>query len=170
MINNSDLKRKIFTLAKNLAKMPKDAEYAIIVYEDGHVSPIITQKLFSGAIIPFRHNFHGIAIAVLHTHPVPRSAPSIADLNLLFNMSMYNTPAYLGTIYRSGDEAVLTLYIANKRIDPFIGRKILSESYIYEILNVRGGFRESFSDKQIYEQHKLFQKYGITIERYKFKL
>ncbi|MCS7364868.1 MAG: hypothetical protein NDF54_05460 [archaeon GB-1867-035] len=169
-INSRDLKFKLFSLAKKLAGMPKDAEYAIIVYEDGYVSPIISQGLFSGAIIPFRHVDHGFAVAVLHTHPVPRTAPSIADLNLLFNMSRHNTPAYLGTIYRSGSEVVLTLYIANRSVSPMEASLVLNESRVYEFLNVRGGFRESLSDKQIYEQHRLLQRLNISVERYRFKL
>lgn len=169
-VSSGDLKFKLFSLAKKLAGMPKDAEYAVIVYEDGHVSPIISQGLFSGAIIPFRHVDHGFAVAVLHTHPIPRTAPSIADLILLFNMSRYNTPAYLGTVYRGGGEVVLTLYVANRSVSPVEASLVLNKSRVYEFLNVKGGFREGFSDKQIYEQHRLLQRLNVSVERYRFKL
>lgn len=169
-IRDRELKAKLLSLAKKLAEMPKDAEYAIVVYEDGYISPILTQRLFGGAIIPFRDANHGFAVAVLHTHPVPRTAPSLSDLNLLFNMSMHNAPVYLGTIYKSENEMILTLYIANKRVDPVEATSILNRSRIYEFLNVEGGFREKFSDKQIYEQHKMLQRLGVSVERYRFKL
>ncbi len=169
-IPGGGFKRKLISLARDLARKPRDVEHAIVVFEDGWVSPIISQGLKYGTFIPLRNSIHGYAIAVLHTHPVPRTAPSIADLNLLFSMSMFNTPVYLGTIYRGDDEVTLTLYIANRRINPVEARAILSESYVYEVLNIEGGFKEDLSDKQIYEQQILLQKFGISIERYRFKL
>ena len=170
MIIGGDLKVKLFSLAKKLGGMPRDAEYAIVVYEDGHISPIISQRMFSGAMIPFSVAGHGVAVAVLHTHPVPRTAPSLTDLNILFNMAIYNVPVYLGTIHRGEDEITLTLYIARRPINPEEARKVLRESYIYELLNVREGFKKEVSDKQIYEQHKMLQKLNISIERYRFKI
>mgnify|MGYP000265220665 CR=1 FL=1 len=165
-ISGKRLKEKLFPLAKKLAKMPKDAEYAIVVFEDGYISPIISQKYYAGALVPVKDFQHGYAIAVLHTHPLPRVTPSLADLRLLIIMSMYNIPTYLGTIYKENDKVIFTLYIANRSINTSEARLILNKSYIYEIIHRRYGFKEEISEKQLREQHRFLQKFGISIERY----
>ena len=72
-IPGGGFKRKLISLARDLARKPRDVEHAIVVFEDGWVSPIISQGLKYGTFIPLRNSIHGYAIAVLHTHPVPRT-------------------------------------------------------------------------------------------------
>jgi len=164
---SSEIKVKVLEVARKLAKMPKDSEYAVVIFEDGYITPVMTQHFRARAIVPLRSHKHGFTVAIAHTHPLPRTTPSLADLRALFAMAIHNTPVYLATVYRGKDEITITLYTATRRIDPAEIRSILQDAYVYEVLHVYRGSR--ISEKQVREQHIALQKYGIKIERYRIK-
>lgn len=161
-----DLHRVILDLARKLAELPKDSEYSIVIFEDGYVTPIISQKDFTKTIVPIMDREHGHAIAILHTHPLPRFAPSLADLRSLLMMSVYNVPSYLVTVYREDGRAVVTLYIAKNKIDLDQAEYILRSSYVYELLHAYRGFSNELSEKQLHEQYTFLRDLGIVVERY----
>lgn len=165
-----DIKRDVLAKVKELTRMPKDAEYAVVIFEDGYATPVITQKMFHGAVIPFMLPGHGVARAVIHTHPVPRFAPSIADLKVLLAMAEYRTPAYLATVYSEGEEAVATIYTAKERVPGLEAAKVLEGFLKYEDANILLDFKESLSHKQAWEQHAVLERLGITVEKYRFKV
>ncbi len=164
-----EVKSVILRVARELARKPADVERAVVIFEDGYVTPEITQHLRSRTLVPFRSQEHGLAVAIVHTHPLPRSAPSLADLWALCIMSTNRTPAYLATVYSSGEGSVVTIYIAKRRLHPQEIREIIRKSYLYELLNVRFRFAPEISEKQIREQHRILQEHGIVVERYVFR-
>ncbi|RLF14599.1 MAG: hypothetical protein DRJ66_05755 [Thermoprotei archaeon] len=161
-----DLRGRLLNLAKELARLPKDSEYSLVIFEDGYATPIITQGRFAETVVPIKDLEHGHAIAILHTHPLPRIAPSLADLRSLLIMSTYNVPSYLGTVYRKDDKIIVTLYIAKRKISLGEVEHILRSAYVYELLHAYRGFREDISEKQLHEQHLLLRNIGIVVERY----
>jgi len=164
------LKEVILSKARQLANLPKDAEYAIVIFEDGYVTPIITQGYFASTMVPFKTPDHGYARAVIHTHPLPRLSPSVADLRLLFILSMYGAPAYLATVYRDERKVIVTLYIARRKIAPSEAEVALRKAYTYELAHAYLGFKEGLSEKQLREQHRSLQRIGVSVERYSFNL
>jgi len=162
------VKDRILELARRLAKAPKTAEYAVVVFEDG--SEVWVRGSPLGAAVPIYAKARGRAVAIVHTHPVPRTTPSLADLQALLRIALLGAPAYMATVYRANGEAVVTLYTANTRITPEAASYILRESAEYERLQVQSSFSPAASEKQAREQHVMLRQYGITVERYSLKL
>ncbi|RLF19379.1 MAG: hypothetical protein DRN15_01950 [Thermoprotei archaeon] len=153
---------RLYRLVQTIARYPKDKEYALVLFEDGYISSHLynTQEL---AVIPVYNRVHGRAIAVVHTHPIPRTAPSIADLKTLAIMSRYGTPAHLVTVFSYKDRVKVTVYTAKRRIDPEELKEIMMLSSHYEHIPL-------LSDKQVREQAYKLRKYGIVVERYDLML
>jgi len=165
---SAKVKAKVLEVARRLGDLPKDSEYAVVIFEDGYTTPVMTQHLVERTIVPLHSPKHGFTIAIIHTHPLPRTTPSLADLRALFAMAVHNTPVYLATVYRSKDEITITLYIATEKVSlPEMGA-ILQRAQIYESLHIHHGFK--VSEKQVREQHRNLQRYGIKVERYRIKI
>lgn len=159
------MKDRILESSRELASMAVDEEeYAVVIYEDG------AWVLFSGASMEVQIPLigpHGRAVAVIHTHPVPRTAPSLPDLAVLISMTRLGViPAYLATVYASNGKATVTLYTATRPLPHGVEKIIAAQALKYEKLNYVNAFSPSISEKQLREQHALLSKLGISVERY----
>ncbi len=159
------MKDIILESARELASMASEREeYAMVIYEDG------SRAVFKGAamevLIPLAGQ-HGRAVAVIHTHPVPRTAPSLQDLAVLVSMTRLGiVPAYLATAYFSSGKVTVTLYTATRPIPRGAEKVIADQALKYEELNYINAFSPSTSEKQLREQHALLSRLGISVERY----
>jgi len=162
------VKERILKLARKVARSPKEREHAVVVFEDG--SEAWVRGSWRATAIPLYSPAHGRAIAVIHTHPVPRETPSLADLRTLITMSRMRAPAYLATVYRVDGEALVTLYTATRALSPHEAEAVLLGALEYERLHLETGFNRLASEKQAREQHELLKFVGITVERYRLML
>lgn len=159
------MKDIILESARELVSMAAGrVEYAIVIYEDG------SRAVFRGAAmevpIPLTGP-HGRAVAVIHTHPVPRTAPSLPDLAVLVSMTRLGIiPAYLAIVYFSNKRATVTLYTATRPIPREAEKIIAGQALKYEKLNYISAFSPSISEKQLREQHAMLSRLGISVERY----
>lgn len=159
---------QILELAKDLASLNEPFEHAVVIYEDGFKLHLRGSPL--GVGIPLVTD-HGRAVAVVHTHPVPRTAPSLPDLQVLLSMARLGVKnPRLATVYSDGREVTVTVYTLRspppEELLPLLERQALS----YEVLNVESQFDPAISEKQLREQHALLSKHGISVERYKIRL
>ena len=158
----------LIELAKGLARVRDSAEHAIVVYEDGFALHLRGSSL--GVGIPLVSN-HGKAVAVVHTHPVPRTAPSLPDLRVLFSMGVLGVQnPKLVTIYSDGGEATVSIYTLRSLPPPDLVPLIEEQALKYEQLSARTDFDPSISEKQLREQHAILSRLGISVERYKVKV
>jgi len=159
---------KLVELAKGLASLRDAVEHAIVVYEDGYALHLRGGQL--GVTIPLVTN-HGRAVAVIHTHPVPRSAPSLADLRVLVAMAQLGVrePKLL-TVHAEGGEATISVYTLRRPLPPELWLQLERDALSYELLNVESRFSPEVSEKQLREQHALLSRLSLSIERYKVKV
>lgn len=156
---------KILEIARRLAAQPSEVEQAVVVYEDGFELALKGSPF--GVPIPLVTE-HGRAVAVIHTHPVPRTAPSLPDLQVLLRMARLgvNEPA-VATVYSGGGEAVVTVYRVRSPPPPGSEELLLRHAIGYEHLSAESGFDPRVSEKQVREQHALLSRLGIVVERYR---
>lgn len=158
----------LLELAKGLASIQDSVEHAVVVYEDGFALHLRGSPL--GVGIPLVSD-HGRAVAVVHTHPVPRTAPSLPDLKVLFSMAQLGVPnPRLVTVYSDGAEATVSVYTLRFLPPPDLLPMIEEQALRYELLSVKSRFDPSISEKQLREQHAILSRLGISIERYKVKV
>ena len=162
----STMKRRILSAARRLAALKRKGEAAIVIFEDGHEELLVGTEL--SVPVPLT-GIHGRAKAIVHTHPVPRTAPSLADLYTLIVMARLGVPSYMATVYSTGKTATITIYTATK---PLFGleQTILKKAARYEKLNMETIFDPGISNKQVVEQHAMLAKLGVTVERYRVTL
>lgn len=159
---------KLIELAKELASLRDGVEHAAVVYEDGFIIHLKGSTL--GVGIPLLTN-HGRAVTVVHTHPVPRTAPSLPDLKVLLLMAQLGVPSpKLATVFSDGREATISVYTMRSLPPPELLPLLERHAYSYELLNAESGFDPSISEKQLREQHILLSKLGISVERYRVRI
>ncbi len=155
----------IIGIARRLAAEPSPVERAVVVYEDGYVLPIAGSTM--GVSIPLVTN-HGRATAVIHTHPVPRTAPSLPDLQVLFAMARLGVEQpRMVTVYSSEEGVIVTVYTLKSPPPPGAEELAARQALNYERLNIDAGFDPRVSEKQLREQHALLGRLGIGVERYR---
>jgi len=159
---------QIIELAKGLAGINEPFEHAIIVYEDGYLLHLRGSTL--GVGIPLVTD-HGRAVAIVHSHPVPRTAPSLPDLRVLLSMKQLGVEnPKLATVYSDGREATVTVYTLRSTPPPHLIPLLEQHALEYERLNVESRFDPAISEKQLREQHALLSRLGLSIERYRFRV
>ena len=160
--------KDLLELARELAGLRDRAEHAAVVYEDGSVLHLRGTPF--GVGIPLVSD-HGRAVAVVHTHPVPRTAPSLPDLQVLISMARLGVPSpKLATVYSDGVEATVSVYTLRGPPPPELLRLIEEKAMEYEALSVESRFDSSVSEKQLREQAAVLGRLGISVERYRFRL
>lgn len=158
----------ILETARTLASEADTVENAVVLYEDGHALRLKGSRY--GVAIPLVTN-HGRAVAVIHTHPVPRTSPSLPDLRVLFSMAKLGVPSpKLVTVYSEGNTALVTVYTARAPLPPDIEELLTKHALDYEFMNIQSGFDPKVSEKQVREQHALLSRLGVSVERYKIKI
>jgi hypothetical protein len=155
----------IIGIARRLAMEPSSVERAVVVYEDGYILPIAGSPM--GVGIPLLTN-HGRATAVIHTHPVPRTAPSLPDLQVLFAMAKLGVEQpRMVTVYSNEEGVILTVYTLKSPPPPGAEELAARHALNYEHLNLDANFDPRVSEKQLREQHALLSRLGISVERYR---
>lgn len=155
----------IIRIARMLAEEPSPIERAVIVYEDGYALSIAGS--LTGVSIPLVTS-HGRATAVIHTHPVPRTAPSLPDLQVLFAMAKLGVERpRMVTVYSDAEGVIITVYTLRSPMPPGAEELAAQHALNYERLNLDANFDPRISEKQLREQHTLLSRLGIGVERYK---
>ncbi len=156
----------IFEIARRLAREPSPVERAVVLYEDGSALELSGSP--TGVSIPLVAAGHGRAVAVVHTHPVPRSAPSLPDLQVLFAMARLGVERpRMVTVYSGAGGVVVTVYTLKSPPPPGAEELVARHALSYERLSVDTGFDPRVSEKQLREQHALLSRLGISVERYR---
>jgi len=156
----------IIKIARRLAEEPSPVERAVVVYEDG--STIELAGSLGGVNIPLVVAGRGRAVAVIHTHPVPRTAPSLPDLQVLFAMARLGVEQpRMVTVYSSAEGVVVTVYTLKGPLPPGAEELVARQALSYERLNLDAGFDPRVSEKQLREQHALLSRLGVSVERYR---
>ncbi len=156
----------IFKIARHLAAGPSPVERAVVLYEDGSALEVAGSP--TGVSIPLMVAGRGRAIAVIHTHPVPRVAPSLPDLQVLFAMARLGVEQpRMVTVYSGEGGVVITVYTLKGPLPPGAEELAARQALSYERLNLDARFDPRVSEKQLREQHALLSRLGISVERYR---
>lgn len=159
---------QILEVAKDLASIREPYEHAVVVYEDGFKVHLRGSML--GVSIPLLTD-HGRAVAIVHTHPVPRTAPSLPDLMVLISMARLGVKEpKLATVYSEYREATVTVYTLRSTPPPDLIPLLERHALNYEQLNVESRFDSAVSEKQLREQHAFLSRLGLSVARYRIKL
>lgn len=149
MLPNIDLIRKLLSYTEKVKK-----EIVCVAYEDG------SMKLFELGLIggAFPVNMPLVKY-ILHTHPVPRFTPSLADIMTAFRISKAKgRPTPLFTVSRANNKAIIYEIKVSPRAD--------IESLIKEIMPIE---RMVISDVRKFSElqhYKMISRRDITVTRF----
>jgi len=149
MLPNINLIRRLLERTERVGK-----EIVYVAYENG--SKIVFELGPTGGAFPVNMP---LVEYVLHTHPVPRFTPSLADVVTAFRISRAKgRPVPLFTISRVGDKAVIYEIKVSPRAD--------IESLINEIMPIEEAVTQDIEKFSRVQHYRMISRRDISVTRF----